>query len=56
MSYGWNIEKVDGGFIVTKAEAAYQMAYAGSTIHNPPKRYVFRSLEDLLDFLKDALK
>lgn len=59
MTYGFHIERVSGGFILTEIisdfPAGHTIIGSGSLQNLNSTRYVFENIEDLIKFLKEKL-
>lgn len=54
MNYGYNIERIANGYIVTTIEPAIQMGMQTSGLPHQT-RHVFLSLDEMLTFLRSNL-
>lgn len=55
MNYGYHIEQVEGGWIVTFAERDFSGAMGALQSSVRTTKYVFKDVEELLAFLKGRL-
>lgn len=55
MNYGFHIEMVNGGYIVTYAEPSSYAGLASASGLSKQTKYVFSSKDELLKFLREKL-